>query len=1371
MPSIKCPFCKSNFDAFDIMEGRVQCPNCGKYVEVGEVEENPLKKYRDPQPGAEAALAPAGAPEAAAAPPPDAPPAETPSSAPADGTGTGGTGTPEGSKDKYVKIKTGQVLGGFRIDEILGAGAMAVVYKATQLSLNRPVALKILPERFARNRTFIERFDKESDALAALNHPNIIGVVDRGNDGTTYFFAMEYVEGTSLREMMMSDQVGEEFFIRIIKQCCEGLKYAHSKDIIHRDIKPSNIMLNSQGIAKLADFGLAGILAEERQVKSRKRMVMGTRGYMPPEQSIDISQTDARSDIYSLGAVMYEVLVGHLPETSPPPPPSKLKKNLDPRIDAIILKCLKLDPQERYQSIQELIEEIDKYHAILTAVGEVCPNCGAQNPVREKKCLKCGQDLSELFDLCPECRHENRHDVQVCFNCGSNLQELRERISIQIGKLQMQARELMKARQFDDALRRLQAIMNVEGKRFEYPRKKAAEMVQECKTARSDYYKHQRDKAQKLALAGDPLKAIEKLKAIPREEMDVSQEIDNLNNLVAACKDKVKAAGAAIKKYDAEGAKKLLSDVAKAWKGCPGYADAKGAFDSLAQTESMIDFQLAEADRLLEEKNFIDARESLRFALDSTPEHPRVKAKLAEIDRREATIAVDGYLLEGKTCYEQKRYEETAFHWKSAADLLPDADNRKAALLKKIDQAKELAQGPDAVKLTAPKPQKATKQESGVAQKPDLQVRQASSRKWVAPVVVVGVLAVLAAAAYFLYNMGKGTPESGTLIAVNPGDGKGKTPTPSQENSTSPDNTNPPPKVSPSGPFDANFDAGEAPDWQVVSGNWRVVSTGRRSYRCLSPDIWSVTEHKYFNCQDVGVRATFTIDALKGSTPPLVAFQVRRTGPRALELRLEKKEADKLTARLVAVDNNKVIQESEPLEMPFGLNRPYEATIDAIGPRAVATLDKKQLFLYGLPAQFTTAGKAALVSYNCSTSWDEIHLGIADPDRVPEKAPEPAAPEKPKEPEAVPLAQLPAQKGPSVNLGTPACIVHSSFKTADYWKNLTGTPVIANSRLQSRGQQKMLTVMNTFVEPDADIQGQCRIERFGNDSKGTSVGLAARCKDANNFLVMGIRGLGKDTGTPFIAARVNGKETLRIVEKPNIFIPTAQDIRMRLIVKGNTAVGMIDNKRMVSLDNLDKLGLRAGPVGMFSEGMQVVWANCTVSLPALPAVEVPADVEAKITPNEIKIVKARLSPITIKGLKAKDGRLAVTFVISGKESGYPQIALHGRLNDERENYFMTIDLPSRKGSKCRVALHGRLVIGGRLRTGLYAKEAGPELWQGDTVTVELRITGRNIAGYINGRPVISARDSSKTPVREYVGEWGFRTSYLQSTVTKIEWWD
>ncbi|MHC4480837.1 MAG: serine/threonine protein kinase, partial [Planctomycetota bacterium] len=399
MPALKCPHCQNTFEWSEQMgEGRLECPLCNKMVEVVR------RKKKGP---AEARIQ-------------------------STGWGTEGFRTAR-QRAEYGEIKKGDTLGGFRIEEMIGAGAMAVVYRATQLSLDRAVALKILPRDFARRESFVRQFDSETELLASLNHPNIVSIIDRGREGETYFFAMEYVEGTTLGELLATGKLDEGFFLQIMEQCGEALVYAHSKGIIHRDLKPANIMLNNQGMVKIADFGVAGLIAQAGADKSGKRRVMGTRGYMPPEQEEHIDRTDERSDIFAIGAVMYRALTDTIPDFLPPEPPGKLNPDVDPRLDRIVLTCLKSDADKRYQSASDLLEVIRGFHREITRAHEVCPECATQNRV----------------------------DVDLCMGCGTSLSRLRQRTSVQISRTEEKARSLAAHHRYQEAISELERVLEV----------------------------------------------------------------------------------------------------------------------------------------------------------------------------------------------------------------------------------------------------------------------------------------------------------------------------------------------------------------------------------------------------------------------------------------------------------------------------------------------------------------------------------------------------------------------------------------------------------------------------------------------------------------------------------------------------------------------------------------------------------------------------------------------------------------------------------------------------------------------------------------------------------------------------------------------
>ena len=239
------------------------------------------------------------------------------------------------------------------IIELIGQGGMGAVYKALQKSLGRLVVLKILAPQHATNPSFAERFAREAQALAELNHPNIVTVHDFGRAGEFYFLLMEYIDGVNLRQAMEAGRFTPEQALAIVPSICEALQFAHDRGIVHRDIKPENLLLDNAGRLKIADFGIARIMNAGSDLVSgaialdstglTQESVLGTPPYMAPEQSAHPRKVDHRADIYSVGVVLYELLTGELPVGKFEPPSHKV--HIDVRLDAIVLRALERTPR------------------------------------------------------------------------------------------------------------------------------------------------------------------------------------------------------------------------------------------------------------------------------------------------------------------------------------------------------------------------------------------------------------------------------------------------------------------------------------------------------------------------------------------------------------------------------------------------------------------------------------------------------------------------------------------------------------------------------------------------------------------------------------------------------------------------------------------------------------------------------------------------------------------------------------------------------------------------------------------------------------------------------------------------------------------
>lgn len=262
--------------------------------------------------------------------------------------------------------------GRYEISELVGVGGMADVYKARDLLENRVVAVKILKNEFADNEDFIRRFRNESKAIAVLSHPNIVKVFDVGFSDKLQFIVMEYIDGINLKEFMEQQGVLKwKDTVHFIIQILKALQHAHDRGIVHRDIKPQNIMLFPDGTIKVMDFGIARFAREEGKTISDK--AIGSVHYISPEQARgDI--TDEKSDIYSVGVMMYEMLTGVKPfdadnpvtvalmhMQNEPKPPREINDSIPEGLEEIVVRAMQRDPAKRYQSASEMIKDIEEF--------------------------------------------------------------------------------------------------------------------------------------------------------------------------------------------------------------------------------------------------------------------------------------------------------------------------------------------------------------------------------------------------------------------------------------------------------------------------------------------------------------------------------------------------------------------------------------------------------------------------------------------------------------------------------------------------------------------------------------------------------------------------------------------------------------------------------------------------------------------------------------------------------------------------------------------------------------------------------------------------------------------------------------------------
>ena len=237
--------------------------------------------------------------------------------------------------------------------ELIGPGGMGTVYKATHRELDRPVAVKVLHTHLQDDAAFAERFVREARTLARLDHPNIVRVYDFGHREGLYYLVMEFVDGATLRQAIAAGGMAPKDALALVPRICEALQYAHDQGVVHRDIKPENILIDLDGAAKIADFGLAKLTGASTESRlTQTATVMGTPHYMAPEQIEKPAEVDHRADIYALGVVFYEMLTGELPVGRFPPPSQKVE--VDVRLDQVVLRTLEKEPSLRYQQASEL---------------------------------------------------------------------------------------------------------------------------------------------------------------------------------------------------------------------------------------------------------------------------------------------------------------------------------------------------------------------------------------------------------------------------------------------------------------------------------------------------------------------------------------------------------------------------------------------------------------------------------------------------------------------------------------------------------------------------------------------------------------------------------------------------------------------------------------------------------------------------------------------------------------------------------------------------------------------------------------------------------------------------------------------------------
>ena len=1289
--------------------------------------------------------------------------------------------TGDRAADGFVRFKPGDVLSGFRIEEEIGSGGMGVVYKATQLSLNRPVALKILPRRYSQNPSFVRQFDGETAMLASLNHPNIISIIDRGRAGDTCFYAMEYVQGTTLKDVTSPRRMSIELFLRISRQAGEALRYMHSKGIIHRDIKLGNIMLDENNNVKIADFGLARLMAEGEEGAGGKRRVAGTPGYMAPEQELGPGRTDERSDVFSLGAVMYRVLTGRLPQPIPPPAPSQFRDDVDAQLDEVVLKCLRENPNDRFQNAGEFLTALGAYQEELTRVRKVCPHCKAENPLEEETCLSCGADLSGLLGQCPRCGASSPPTAQACAGCGATLRDAHREAASTIRKRMERARAFAGARNYRAAVEELKDMLQIKGELYEHARSEASRLIERYEGERRAPHLDAVEQGRALAAEGDLAEAIELYKIVPPDmfgEIPADKYIAEAEQKMAAAQERVKRASALLERGQLEEAEELLDQASTAWRECPGLRDVQYRFQALQQTREMVREELKGLDRLMEQGDFEQARAGLASLRASVPQHPEIERKAREVDRREQAHRLEGLLQEAQAAENRGQHLKASQKWKQAADLAGGDQSQRAALLAKAKRAREHARAEEILEpfgpedLVEPEP---------VVKLSDRRGRRAK-RALVYLLVALGVALVIAVGVGLYRHQAPregGAAGQGTLLpAGQPG--------PAPEGQPTAQPVEPEPTGGQKEFFVENFDEGTADNWQYPPGSWMPAPVERRTLRAFAEDDQATAVHKFYEQQDCGVEAWVRMDVAERADSS-VSLSVRKQDGGELMLRVTR-GAQAPLANFGAFVGSELVAQGQTAELPGSAEVPFEGTlrIDALGDRAVARIDGAVVgVLSGLPTELVRPGKVALHAVYCRASWDDVKLDKAVPAnltpgevaRPPEQGTGEGPPETPQQPPLADVEPQPAVK--AVSLDDCSLRVVQSFDANDAgWKAQVGSWERVGQRygFPKAGSGASFLTLGEFA--DVEIKGVVSASDAGGDSQGKSFGLLARYKDDGNYVFFGASGAGgEDWAVELVSCLDGRKESVAAPGGP--YRLGDGDLELMLCTVGPLACGYVNGKPIVSANGLPALAPPGGKVGVTISGLSASFDGLQVRAVQPVRREGEAwtggvrfdlaegiEAEPAQPPALIWLRECKGRYVFLEGLESQAGRVSVVARLEGL-GRYAQFSLCGAAKGQRDE--MAAQLVDFYGQgRAEVRLVGVLLYRGALRTESYAQRKLADV--GDLsapLRFALALGPGGIECFVRDQRV-APEAQGMIPLPAEGGKWGFRSTDMSATIERIE---
>ncbi|MFZ4397642.1 MAG: protein kinase domain-containing protein, partial [Kiritimatiellia bacterium] len=500
----------------------------------------------------------------------------------------------------------------YELEAEFGRGGFATVWRARDRKLGRIVALKrLLPEALAGEggRQTLERFRREAQAVASLNHRNIVAVYDRGEDVAGPYVVMELVEDGNLRSLLKErGKLDLSETLRIARGVALGLDHAHRKNLVHRDIKPANILLRREGdelIPKIADFGLARIGADSGV--SLSGYGMGTMAYMPPEQRRDAKNVNHTADIYALGKTLYEMLTGVTPDDV------DLEK-LPPTYAAIIRRCVRPNPDERYFSVESLLADLDRA-ASASALAKVdtsaasstknpCPACTQENTEDAEFCEGCG---TGLMRDCPECGTRNRTVKLFCRKCGTAVESF-----VKVSESVDRARRYLEDHQFSRVIKETDSLTELspglkgpKGRQLLKDAEKLHEQATKLSATRDKKIKDVRQAYEerhgaKLRAAFESLKPLmPKLDADLTSISEEMETIDKENQIAALCS----RARAAHQQREANGLAVALNELKFLCPDLPGEMSALAAdVENIRYEQSAAPFRKAVEKALADEQ-------------------------------------------------------------------------------------------------------------------------------------------------------------------------------------------------------------------------------------------------------------------------------------------------------------------------------------------------------------------------------------------------------------------------------------------------------------------------------------------------------------------------------------------------------------------------------------------------------------------------------------------------------------------------------------------------------------------------------------------------------------------------------------------------